>query len=110
MTPAKKSAPAAPQKKAVPMFRIWFTDGRDELVKAGPKQIVELERYWGISIEEISTGEHVYYLAWRGAVAAKLCPEEDFDGFLDSIDDAKEVGAEVVDPTQSALKLADSSG
>lgn len=74
-------------------FKVTYDDGREELVTALPRDVVEFERRYGVPYSTLSGGgreEYWFWLAWSPLNRAGR-DTRDFEGFINAI-----VGVELV--------------
>lgn len=83
---------------AMSKIKVTYLDGRVEIVLAGPRAQVDLERHFKISLGEANKLEHVYYLAWTALHLAGKEPRE-FDVWLDDLAEIDPLGDEDANPT-----------
>lgn len=84
-------------------IKVTYADGREVEAPVGPKAQVMMERRYQVPLSKLAeeeasvTLESVYYLAWVALRASKLEDADDFDAFLELIEDV-----EVVEPPKGA--------
>lgn len=100
--------------------RVTYVDGRQVVVRIGPKSIVAWERHFDASLLDFSrprTMEQNYWLTWHSLTEAKEETRE-FDDWLEVVDDYKierdtpdnPVGDEAVNPEPDPTQKAQLSG
>lgn len=106
---------------AAPYQRVTYTDGRELVVRVGPKSQVAWERHFDMSILDYSsrkrTMEQNYWLTWHALVEAGSETRE-FDDWLGVVNDVKSqtdtpdnpVGDEAVNPEPDPTQRAQLSG
>lgn len=81
---------------AAPYMKVTYMDGREVVVRIGPKTQVLFERHFpAMSMLDYGRGrgrriEHHYFLAWAALTEAKEETRE-FDAFLEVLEDAETV-------------------
>lgn len=82
-------------------LKVTYADGRAVDVRVSPKAQVEFERHFKIGLPQAGQDMHNEYLFYLGWAALHTSGQEsqDFDTFLDLIDEVTPLGAEPVDPT-----------
>lgn len=86
---------------SISKLKVTFVDGREEIVPAGPRAQVDLERHFKISVAEANKIEHVYYLAWT-ALTLQGKESKEFDAWLDDISDVDPIGDDKANPTPAS--------
>jgi hypothetical protein len=79
-------------------FKVTYDDGREELVTALPRDVIEFERRYNVPYSQLSVGgreEWWFWLAWSPLNRAGR-DTRDFEGFINSI-----VGVELVTDEES---------
>lgn len=96
-------------------FTVEYADGRTVTAKAKPKDLVALERQYGISVAEFDDATHppriefVFYLAWSPLHRGGQEPRA-FDEFLDHVDDVTPIEEEPVIPFEKEASAEPSPG
>lgn len=81
------------------VYKVTYSDGTVVQATAGPRDVVDYERQYGISFtDDRTTAEQAYWLAWRPLNRTGK-DTRDFEGFLNAIEDVESVdGTEAPTP------------
>lgn len=86
---------------------VTYLDGKVEEIIGSPLARVQTERHFG-GLNATNVQEATFYMAWTHLRKTGGAPD-DFDAWLDSMADAKEIEVEDVRPTQPTQPAATSS-
>lgn len=77
---------------------VTFADGSATTVKVTPKVETALERKYEMTLEESKRREHVFFAAFVGLKHAGKEVGDDFDAFLDTLEDVQLVDGDEQEP------------